>query len=312
MLIIDNKPVINTIVKLNLKYNNTVLCKHININNVYNQAKNNTQNNTQNITIGNLFTKLFKISNHNTFYICNNNLITGSYTIYNLLLDTETEDKYKCIDTLPTITYNIECFNTLRGGVGIGKIVDMILGPIEFILEPIFGPISAIAQVFIFLMQLIVWFVKFVFWLIFFIVWIFTELLNPVKLVTDFCNSMLLLIVSIISIIFNTVLGVIAYFTNSIGSWLSTFWGWDQSSLTKNDKNSNYFKSIDRQKGKKCYLTNTNTIPFSILLGTILCPPIGVFMNLGLTGWFNILICILLTLCYYLPGLFYALLIIYA
>ncbi len=76
--------------------------------------------------------------------------------------------------------------------------------------------------------------------------------------------------------------------------------------------NSNYFKGINRKKGKKCYLTNDNTVPFSILLGTILCPPIGVFMNLGITGWFNILICGILTLLYYIPGLFYALLVIYA
>jgi uncharacterized membrane protein YqaE (UPF0057 family) len=53
-------------------------------------------------------------------------------------------------------------------------------------------------------------------------------------------------------------------------------------------------------------------VPFSIILGTIICPPIGVFMDVGLTGWFNIFICMLLTLMFYVPGLVYALLIIYA
>ena len=90
------------------------------------------------------------------------------------------------------------------------------------------------------------------------------------------------------------------------------FWGWDQSSLTSNDMNSNYFKNINRTSGKKCYLTNSNTVPFSVILGTILCPPIGVFMDMGLTGWLNILICILLTLLFYIPGLVYALLIVYS
>ena len=99
---------------------------------------------------------------------------------------------------------------------------------------------------------------------------------------------------------------------NTFGGWMQGFWGWDQSSLTKNDKNSNYFKSIDKSKGSKCYLTDTNTVPFSVILGTVLCPPIGVFMELGLAGWLNIVICGLLTLLFYLPGLCYALLIIYA
>jgi len=35
-------------------------------------------------------------------------------------------------------------------------------------------------------------------------------------------------------------------------------------------------------------------------------------MDMGLTGWLNILICILLTLLFYIPGLVYALLIIYS
>ena len=99
---------------------------------------------------------------------------------------------------------------------------------------------------------------------------------------------------------------------NTIGGWMQGFWGWDQSSLTQTDKESNYFRKQNRNKGKKCYLTNTNTIPFSVVLGTILCPPIGVFMDMGISGWLNILICVLLTLLFYIPGLVYALLIIYS
>ena len=97
-----------------------------------------------------------------------------------------------------------------------------------------------------------------------------------------------------------------------IGGWMQGFWGWDMSNLTKNDKESIYFKNFDRIKGRKSYLTTTNTIPFSIILGTILCPPMGVFMDMGITGWINIIICCLLTLLFYLPGLCYALMIIYA
>ena len=192
------------------------------------------------------------------------------------------------------------------------KIIDMLMMPLEIILKPIFSPISIIGKVFIFLIQLIIWFGKFVYWFIFFIGWLFSDLLNPVKLITDFWASIILIIVTIVSTIMNVFMGIMAFITNTVGGWMQGFWGWDQSNLTYNDKNSKYFKGIDRIKGKKCYLTNNNTVPFSIILGTILCPPIGVFMDLGLTGWFNIFICALLTLLFYLPGLFYALLIIYS
>lgn len=117
---------------------------------------------------------------------------------------------------------------------------------------------------------------------------------------------------TLINAVFGVVMGIAAFITNQIGQWMQGFWGWDKSNLTKADKDSNYFRGIDRNKGKKCYITNNNKVPFSVLLGTILCPPIGVFMDMGLTGWMNILICGILTLLFYLPGLFYALLVIYA
>lgn len=43
---------------------------------------------------------------------------------------------------------------------------------------------------------------------------------------------------------------------------------------------------------------------------TFLFPPMGVFMSVGLAGFTYIFICCLLTLCFYFPGLIYALIII--
>jgi uncharacterized membrane protein YqaE (UPF0057 family) len=192
------------------------------------------------------------------------------------------------------------------------EILDMIFKVVEIMFDPIIKPIVAIGKVFIFLIQLIVWLGKFVYWLIMFIVWLFSDLLNPVKLFTDLGNSIVLIVATIFSTILNVFIGLAGFLFNTVGMWMQGFWGWDQSSLTYNDKNSNYFRKFDRTKSKKCYLTNNNTVPYSILLGTILCPPIGVFMDLGLTGWFNILICTLLTLMFYVPGLFYALIVIYS
>lgn len=129
---------------------------------------------------------------------------------------------------------------------------------------------------------------------------------------TDFWNSILLILITLINAFFGVFMGLAGAVVNQIGQWFQGFWGWDMSSLTKRDKQSRYFKGINTKKGKKCYLTNNGRVPFSILLGTILCPPIGVFMDLGMTGWMNIFICTLLTVLFYLPGLFYALLVIYA
>ena len=71
-------------------------------------------------------------------------------------------------------------------------------------------------------------------------------------------------------------------------------------------------KNFKLLKRNKCYLTNNGKVPFSILLGTILCPPLGVFMDLGATGWLNIVLCVILTFMFYIPGLLYALFIIYS
>jgi len=44
-------------------------------------------------------------------------------------------------------------------------------------------------------------------------------------------------------------------------------------------------------------------------LMTVLLPPFGVFLNKGIYGWFNILICMILTYIHYLLGIVYAIVI---
>ena len=173
-----------------------------------------------------------------------------------------------------------------------------------------FASIIQIGEFFLLIIDLVVWFVKFIAWLIFFIIWLLKFLF--VDMIVDFYNSIVLIVITIFSIPLQILMACAAFFVNSIGGAMSSIFGWDQSNLTYNDRNSKYFQEIDRLKGKKCYLTNDNKVPFSILLGTILCPPLGVFMDLGATGWFNILICVLLTILFYFPGLIYALMIIYS
>lgn len=204
----------------------------------------------------------------------------------------------------------LECHARIPGGFDLEDIP--IIGQVFQLFGPLINPVVGIGNFFIFLLQLIIWLGKFIYWFIFFVAWAFSDLLNPIKLIADFWNSIIMILLTIINTIFGVAMGLAAFVTNQIGQWMLGFWGWDQSDLTKLDKQSNYFRKMDLNKRKKCYLTNNNKVPFSVLLGTILCPPMGVFMDLGLTGWMNIMICGLLTLLFYLPGLFYALLVIYA
>lgn len=238
----------------------------------------------------------------NIFFKLDGKLISRDYILENYLNDPQ--NKFSNI-------IKLECFDRINGGI-IDELFQPVFDIITKIFDPIVKPIMGIGQVFIFLIRILVWLGKFIYWLVFFAIWLFTDLLNPINLLTDFWNSIILIVITIVSTVFNTFMGLMAFVMNSVGGWMQGFWGWDQSSLTMNDANSNYFRSFNRNKGKKCYLTNSNKVPFSILLGTILCPPMGVFMDLGITGWFNIFICMILTLLYYIPGLVYALLVIYS
>lgn len=306
-----------TKITVNIKYNNKTIIKDIceiyDFYNFYDFYENTIR---FDVTIKDLFKDLYKDvflqdrTSERTlkkFFMCNGKLINADDNIFELFELFASLESLESRESL--ISQNIcylECFNSLQGG---GGDITEIIG---IIFKPIVDPILGIGNVFEFLIQILVWFGEFIAWFIFFVGWLFSDLLNPAKLLSDFWNSILLIIVTIFSTFMNVIIGIVGFIVNTVGGWMQGFWGWDQSSLTYNDQNSKYFKGINRAKGKKCYLTNTNTVPFSIILGTILCPPIGVFMDMGLTGWFNILICGLLTLLFYLPGLFYALLIIYS
>jgi uncharacterized membrane protein YqaE (UPF0057 family) len=222
----------------------------------------------------------------NYFILYNNRLISNEILIETLFYD----KKYK------TNIINIELIEKQKGG-----------GFLD-----IFQSIIDIGKFFIKLGDFVVWFGKFILWVVKFFWWFFVDFLNPVNFVTDFFKSIMLITVTICKIPFELIMASFKICINIIGGWMQGFWGWDMSSLTKADKNSPYFKSFNRTAGQKIYYTQQNTVPFSIILGTILCPPMGVFMDMGTTGWLNIIICCLLTLLFYLPGLCYALLIIYS
>ena len=146
------------------------------------------------------------------------------------------------------------------------------------------------------LVRLIVWFIQL-------LIFIFTDLLRPDKLVKDMIFGGMSIAKSIINVIIRLIKTFGRYMINNLlGSFMNKIFGWDFN-----------HKSIDNlnDKNKKCYKTDEGKIPNSVLISTIILPPLGVFMRFGLVNWVNILITCSLTLLFYFPGLIYALVLIY-
>ncbi len=133
-------------------------------------------------------------------------------------------------------------------------------------------------------------------WLFYLVIWLVTDLLNPLVWINDvilgaFVGLKLLFagildgFFSLIKELFNKIFQPVAK-----GVWGNEFSDHSQS---------------------KCFKAPTCSVPYPILFATIILPPLGVFMELGLKGWLNILLCAVLTLIYYLPGLIYALILLY-
>ena len=232
-----------------------------------------------------------KIKYYN-YYIINNGKIINKHTTLNNLLISNNKNTN---NNSNHIIY-LDIIERQNGG-GLGDLIDAII---------------QIGEFFILIYKFIKWLGLFLYWYLHFVLWLLTDFLNPKNFIKEFSNTMIIILISMCRIPFDILLGLFGLSVNIVGGWMQGFWGWDQSSLTQKDRESNYFKKLNKRGVNKCYLTNTNTIPFSIILGTLVCPPIGVFMDLGLTGWLNIIICIFLTLLFYVPGLLYALLIIYS
>ena len=117
------------------------------------------------------------------FYILNGRLVSP-----NMILADIAEPN--CINTL-------ECHMRMRGGFELEDIP--IIGQVFQLFGPLIKPVVGMGNVFIFLLQIIVWFGKFIYWFIMFVIWAFTDLLNPVKLLADFWNSIALILVTLMN-----------------------------------------------------------------------------------------------------------------
>lgn len=219
--------------------------------------------------------------------------------------------------------FSIEIYHPLNGGNAIDDIKNAF---------------ESIAQVFETFGKFLLFIIKMIIWVIRVLIWFSIEFLNPIKIFSDIFGSITritkIIIISGVDIIF----ALLKYLFNIILGYLfnGTLMGWDQetykeekeaklkkkelekelekellgsesdekSEFTNTEENSHYEKD-------KCYKTPPGQIPFSIIIMSILCPPLGIFMQYGLSFWLNIVICCLLTMMYYIPGLLYTLILLY-
>lgn len=196
----------------------------------------------------------------------------------------------------------------IKGGVKIFEVIGNSLGTIGSVFESLFNGVITLLKGLAWLFQLIAWF--------------FSDFLDINLLMTDFFGGIVRLTRIIIIGITDIFFGIIRYLVNTLfGPLLGNIWGWDQDTYNKEGNQENN-SSINKTKGglventcgsneRKCFRTEEGKIPFTVIIATIFMPPLGVFMEFGLSYWINIIICIMLTMFYYLPGLIYALLLIF-
>lgn len=156
---------------------------------------------------------------------------------------------------------------------------------------------------------------KFLAWFFHLMLWIFTDLININMLLTDLIGGIVRLTRIIMIGITDIFFGIIRYIINTLfGPMFDNVWGWDQEELNENSeiirKHGNN-KCNYKEGDSKCFSTDNDNVPFTVIIATVFMPPLGIFMQYGMSYWVNIVISIILTMFYYVPGLIYTLLILY-
>lgn len=165
-------------------------------------------------------------------------------------------------------------------------------------LSDIVDVLKKIADFFIIASKGLLWFVKFIIWMLRFILYLL-EIFNPFSLIKELYNNTYNIPKQLIYAFENLFYNLSKSTTNTILEPLfNNIFGWDSK---KNDDDT-----------KVCNKTEKEEISITLILSTILLPPLGVFMKFGLKSWEDILLSGMLTMIFYFPGLIYALIKIFS
>ena len=233
-----------------------------------------------------------------------NKIIPNDYLIFingkliNFLIDEYKNDyvKYKNVINeafTNSNLINVEVIHKLKGGF-IMDLLNALIAVVKFLI--------IIPKIIIWFASLIIWSIKAMFY---FISLTFKVLSRDgiTGLIYFLTVEICLAPIRVIFIIFKNIVNYIGKHIFGIA------FGVDNRPPDNPNEHSDHFEG--KCANRKCYAAPDGTIPFTVIISTILCPPIGVFMEYGLSGWFQIMICGLLTLMFYFPGLIYALILLY-
>ena len=219
----------------------------------------------------------------------------------------------------------------VKGGIGLDDADP--LKPIKDAISEMEKPLNAMAEFAKGFLKILVKAAMLLVWFFQFSLWFALDFLNPITLSKDLVGGVNRITRLVVIGFFDIIFGILKYGVNNIiGPVFSgNLMGWDQDTYKKKDsfkntknnkRDKNKFNNTQEEEeslknkncqgtGKKCYTTPSGQLPFSIIIATVLCPPIGILMQFGLSYWINIILCGLLTLVFYFPGLIYALILLY-
>ena len=202
---------------------------------------------------------------------------------------------------------SVDWFYPLKGGFVI-EVIEAVIGIFRFLLY--------IPKAFIWLGRMVVWCIKTIIYLIVLVSQVLSKdgILGLVRFVAqEILMAPFILAGTFLSRVVNS------FGQQTVGGWLT---GSDNAPddndadrpIDPNDPDTDNLPSdpaCPNGSGRKCYRTQAGTVPTPVIIATVLFPPAGVFMELGLHGWIQILVCLLLTFMFYFPGLIYGLIVLY-
>jgi uncharacterized membrane protein YqaE (UPF0057 family) len=191
----------------------------------------------------------------------------------------------------------VDWFLPVKGGFFM-EVIDAVIGLVKFLV--------IIPKIIIWIGRLFVWAIKTLAYLLVLLAQVIDK--EGVKGLVKFVSQ------EIITAPFMILAGFARKLVNGLGN--QTINGWLAGADNAPDENSpdkqDTLPSDDCTGGKrKCYRTPDGSVPPSVIVATVLFPPAGVFMEYGLHGWIQIIICIILSFMFYFPGLIYALILLY-